>query len=54
MKLKQIVVDENISDKFGVGPRSVSLHDFEFFLHLPQYKLSSPITRLWYKLGRLY
>ena len=34
-----------------VGPRSRSLRDFEIFLHLRQYKLSGPITQLWYKLG---
>ena len=25
--------------------------DFEIFLHLPQYKLSSPISQLWHMLG---
>ena len=25
--------------------------DFEIFLHLPQYKLLSPISQLWHMLG---
>ena len=32
-------------------PRSRSRREFENFLHLPQYKLSGPITQLWHKLG---
>ena len=24
---------------------------YQFFFHLPQYKLLGPITQLWYKLG---
>ena len=32
-----------------VGPRSISQHNFEMFLHLPQYKLSGRITQRWYK-----
>ena len=34
-----------------VRSRSRSPCDFEIFLHLPQYKLSSPISQLWNKLG---
>ena len=34
---------------FGiVRSRSRSGWDFEFFLHLPQYKLSIPISQLWH------
>ena len=34
-----------------VGSRSISRWDFALlFLHLAQYKLSGPITQLWYKL----
>ena len=33
-----------------VRSRSRSQHDFEIFLLLPPYKLSGPITQLWYKL----
>ena len=36
------------------GPRSRSGRDFQIFLHLLQYKLSGPITQLWYKLGSMY
>ena len=36
----------------GVVPsRSRSQRDFEIFLHLPEYKLSSPISQLWHMLG---
>ena len=34
-----------------VRSRSMSPHDFEIFLHLPQYKLSSLISQLWHKVG---
>ena len=55
---KYIIVYENISDKFdnghSFGSRSRSQMDFEIFLHLPQYKLSGPITQLWCKLESLY
>ena len=34
-----------------VQSRSRSRRDFEIFLHIPQYKLSSPISQLWHKLG---
>ena len=53
-KLEHIVVYENSSDEFDIGhcPIKVrSQRDFEMFLHLPQYKLSSPISQLWHMLG---
>ena len=31
-----------------IRSRSRSVHDFELFLHLPQYKLLSPISQLWH------
>ena len=31
--------------------RTISWRDFEFFLHLPQYNLSIPISQLWHRLG---
>ena len=34
-----------------VRSRSRSWRDFEGFLHIPQYKLSSPISQLWHMLG---
>ena len=34
-----------------VGSRSTSRRDFDIFLHLPQYKLSSPISQLGHMLG---
>ena len=57
MKLDYIVVYENISDKFDIGHCRTKVKvtgDFKSFLHLQQYKLSGPITQLWYKLGGLY
>ena len=39
--LQHIVVYENSSD------------DFEIFLHLPQYKLSVPISQLWQYVRKL-
>ena len=61
LKLEHIVVYENSSDEFDIGhcpsstlgivrSRSRSRRDFEIFLHLPQYKLSSPISQLWHML----
>ena len=53
LKLEHIVVYENSSDEFDIGhsighsivrSRSRSQCDFEIFLHLPQYKLSRPIS----------
>ena len=52
--LKHIVIYENSSTSSTLGivrSRSRSRHDFEIFLHLPQYKLSGPIFQLWDKVG---
>ena len=55
LKLEHTVVYEiaQTSSTLGIVPsRSRSQRDFEIFLHLPQYKLSSPfICQLWYMLG---
>ena len=54
LKLEHIVVYENSSDEFDIGHcaiKSRSRRDFEIFLHLPQYKLSRPISQLWHMLG---
>ena len=50
MKLEHIVVYEISSDEFDIGhcPIKVKVTNF---LHLPQYKLSSPISQLWHMLG---
>ena len=48
LKLEHIVVYENSSDEFNIGHcpiKSRSRRDFEIFLHLPEYKLSSPISQ---------
>ena len=45
LKLEHIVVYENRALDI-VRSRSRSQCDFEIFLHLPQYKLSSPISQL--------
>ena len=50
LKLEHIVVYENSSDEFDIV-RSRSRCDLESFLHLPQYKLSRPISLLWHMLG---
>ena len=53
MKLAYIVVYKNIPASLILGiaeSRSRSRRDFEIFLYLPQYKLSGPISQLWYKL----
>ena len=54
MKLEYIVVHKNSSDEFNIvhcqNKVTVGLQKFP---HLPQYKLSGPITQLWYKLGSL-
>ena len=47
LKLEHIVVYENSSDEFDIGHCPIK----EIFLHLPQYKLSSPLSRLWHMLG---
>ena len=52
MKFKYIVVYENNAEKFKIEHcRTMVTGDFEIFLNLLQYKLSCPITQLWYKLG---
>ena len=54
LKLEHIVVYEKgpMSSTLGIfRSRSRSWRDFEIFLHLPQYKLSSPISQLWDMLG---
>ena len=59
MKLDYIVKYEItcFSDKFDIGhcrtkdKVTARLRNFFFFSPLPQYKLSGPITQLWYKLG---
>ena len=54
-KLEHIlVIYGNSSDEFDIGHCPIKVepqHDFEIFLHLPQYKLSSPISQLWHRLG---
>ena len=47
LKLEHVVEYENSSEKFDIGHfpikvKVIALH--EFFLHLPQYKLSNPIS----------
>ena len=51
---KYIVVYENNSDRFDIGhchTKVKATARLKIFLHLLQYKLSGPITQLWYKLG---
>ena len=45
LKLEHITVYENSSDEFDIGLIKVIV------LHLPQYKLSGPISQLWHMLG---
>ena len=55
LELEQIVVYKTAQKSSTSGivqSRSRSQRDFEIFLHLPQYKLSSPISQLWHILGR--
>ena len=55
MKFEYIVIYENISDKFDNGHCLIKVKvTVEIVLHLPQYKLSGPITQFWYKLESLY
>ena len=52
LKLEHIVVSENTSDEFNIGHCQIKvkvtarlfeeINEEIFFLHLPQYKLSSP------------
>ena len=49
MKFKYVVAYEKNSDKFDIGHGRTKVkvrHDFEIFLHLPQYELSGPMTQL--------
>ena len=57
MKLEHIVVYENSSDEFDIELHRIKVKvtvGLQKFSHLPQYKLSGPITQLWYKVGSLY
>ena len=49
MKFEYVLVYENISDKFDKSHCRIEVKvmvGLEIFLHLPQYKLSGPITQL--------
>ena len=51
MKFKHVVY-ENISDKFDNGKLSDKVKvTVGLVFPLPKYKLSGPITQVWYKLG---
>ena len=53
LKAKHIVIFENSSDEFNVVHCPIKIMvNFEIFLHLQQYKLSSPISQLWQKVGK--
>ena len=57
MKLEDIVVYENGSDEFLIEHIWMKVKvtlGHQNFSHLPQYKLSGPITQLWYKPGSSY
>ena len=52
MKLEYIVAYENSSDEFDIEHHRIKVKvtvGLQMFPHLPQYKLSGPITQLWYK-----
>ena len=51
LKVEHIVVYGNSSDEFDIGHCPIKVKVTEIFLHLPQYKLSSPISQLWHMLG---
>ena len=56
-KLEYIVVYENSPDEFDIELHRIKVKvtvGVQNFPNLPQYKLSGPIVRLWYKLGTLY
>ena len=56
MRLEYIVAYEDSSNEFDIELCWIKVKvtvGFKSFLHLPQYKLSGPITQLWYKLGSL-
>ena len=48
LKLEHVIGYENNSDEFDIGHCPIKV---EIFLHLPQYKLSRPISQLWHMLG---
>ena len=57
MKLEYIVVYDNSSYEFDIENHRIKVKvtvGLQKFPHLPQNKLSGPITQLWYKLGSLY
>ena len=57
MILEYIVEYENMSDEFDIAYRPIKVKvtvGLQKFPHLQQYKLSYPVTQLWYKLGSLY
>ena len=52
--LEHTVVYENSSDELDIGHCPIKVGQCPIkvnFLHLPQYKLSSPISQLWHMLG---
>ena len=57
IKLEKTVVNKNSSDEFDIQHHRIKVKvtvGLQMFPHLPQYKLSGPITQLWYKPGSLY
>ena len=57
MKFEYFVVYENSSDEFDIEHHRIKVKvtvGLQSFPHLPQYKLTGPITQLWYNLGSLY
>ena len=49
LKLEHVVAYENSSDEFNIGHCAIKVK-VKIFLHLPQYKLSSPLSQLWHRL----
>ena len=57
MKLDYVVVHENSSNEFDIEHHRIKVKvtvGLQKFPHLPLYKLSGPMTQLWYKQGSLY
>ena len=57
MKLEYIVVYENSPDDFDIEHHRITVKvtvGLQKFSPFTQYKLTGPITQLWYKLGSLY
>ena len=57
MKLEYIEVYENSSDEFDIEHCRIKVTvtvGVQKFPHLPQYKLSGPISQHWFKIGNLY